>query len=226
MFEYLGHRIPETLAERLQLGAALLVVDLQRDFVHPDGHCGRSLDITGMAAVLPANAALIAMARRGGIPIVYSLVTQHEHGAYASPLWIADNLRYPNFEPVQCIEGTWGWHIDDTVAPAPEDVLLRKYRRSAFEGTNLANLLHARGVGTLVVSGVAATGCVESTVRDAIEKDFFVVVAKDCIGDAAPELVSRACETFDRILQPGSLATTDEIEAALASARDALPQGS
>jgi ureidoacrylate peracid hydrolase len=219
-FDYLGHRIPETTAERLALGAALVVVDLQRDFVHPDGHCARTLDVTGMRAVLPANAALIAMARRHGIPVIYTLVTQHATGAYASPVWLADNLRYPGFEPSHCIEGTWGWHIDDAVAPHPDDIQLRKFRRSAFEGTNLSTLLAVRGVRTVVVSGVAATGCVDRTVRDAIEKDFFAIVASDCIGDATPELVAQACSTFERMVQPGDLATTDVIDAALhASAR-------
>jgi nicotinamidase-related amidase len=189
-----------------------VVVDLQRDFVHPEGHCARSLDVTHIGSVLPANARLIGIARRHGIPVIYTLVTQHAHGAYASPVWLADNLRYPNFEPVQCIEDTWGWQIDDAVQPRADDIMLRKFRRSAFEGTNLTTLLRARDVHTLIVSGVAATGCVESTVRDAIEKDFFVVVPRECIGDATPELVEQACATFNRLLQPGDLTDCDELD--------------
>src|SRR5688572_27357420 len=168
-FEYWGHSIPETHEERLALGTALVVVDLQRDFVHPDGHCAKSMDVSHISSVLPANAQLISLARRHGIPVIYTLVTQHPEGAYASPRWIADNLRYPNFEPVHCIDGTWGWELHDDVAADADDILLRKYRRSAFVGTNLADLLHSLRKATLIVSGVAATGCVESTVRDAIE---------------------------------------------------------
>jgi nicotinamidase-related amidase len=214
-FEYLGHRIPETPAERLALGAALIVVDLQRDFVHPDGHCAKSMDVTHISSVLPANADLIALARQHRIPVVYTLVTQHPYGAYASPRWIADNLRYPGFEPVHCIDGSWGWEIHDDVAPEPQDILLRKYRRSAFVGTNLLELLRTRGIETLIVSGVAATGCVESTVRDAIERDFFVTVARESIGDGIPELVDRACATLEQLLLPGDLLTLAELDRTL-----------
>ena len=215
-FEYLGHSIPETHEERLALGTALVVVDLQRDFVDPAGHCARSMDVTCIGSVVPANAQLIALARLHDIPVIYTLVTQHPEGAYASPRWIADNLRYPNFEPVQCIEGTWGWELDDDVAPTTADILLRKYRRSAFVGTNLLEILRALRVETLIVSGVAATGCVESTVRDAIERDFFVVVPRDCVGDGTPERVQAACTTFEQILLAGDLTTLTQLSETLA----------
>jgi nicotinamidase-related amidase len=223
-FEYLGHSIPETHDERLGLGTALVVVDLQRDFVDPAGHCARSMDISHISSVIPANAQLISLARRHRIPVVYTLVTQHPEGAYASPRWIADNLRYPNFEPVHCIENTWGWGLHDDVAPAGADILLRKYRRSAFVGTNLVEMLRALRVETLIVSGVAATGCVESTVRDAIERDFFVVVPTECIGDATPELVDAACDTFERILLPGDVTGLSQLAETLAEI-EASPRG-
>lgn len=210
-FDYLGHTIPETHEERLARGTALVVVDLQRDFVHPDGHCAKSMDVSCISSVLPANAQLISLARRHRIPVIYTLVTQHLEGAYASPRWLADNLRYPNFEPVHCIEGTWGWELHDDIAATSGDILLRKYRRSGFVGTNLVELLHALCVNTLIVSGVAATGCVESTVRDAIEHDFFVVVPADCIGDGMPELVQAACAAFERMLLPGDLTDLSQL---------------
>jgi nicotinamidase-related amidase len=214
-FDYWGHSIPETHEERLALGAALVVVDLQRDFVDPAGHCAKSMDISHIGSVVPANARLISLARQHRIPVIYTLVTQHREGAYASARWIADNLRYPNFEPVQCIEGTWGWELHDDVAPTNADILLRKYRRSAFVGTNLVDVLRALHVETLIVSGVAATGCVESTVRDAIEHDFFVIVPTECIGDATAELVQSACNTFERILLPGDLTSLSALAATL-----------
>jgi ureidoacrylate peracid hydrolase len=210
-FDYWGHSIPETHEERLARGTAVVVVDLQNDFVHHDGHCAKSMDVSHISRVLPANAELIALARRHRLPVIYTLVSQHPEGAYASPRWIADNLRYPNFEPRHCIESTWGWEVHAAVQPSANDILLRKYRRSAFVGTNLVDLLRTMHVETLVVSGVAATGCVESTVRDAIEHDFFVVVPADCIGDATPELVQRACDSFERMLLPGDLTDTAQL---------------
>ena len=181
------------------------------------------MDVSHIGSVVPANAQLISLARRHGIPVIYTLVTQHPKGAYASPRWIADNLRYPNFEPIQCIEGTWGWELHDEVAAAAEDILLRKYRRSAFVGTNLVDVLHTLRVETLIVSGVAATGCVESTVRDAIEHDFFVVVPSDCIGDGTPELVHTACAAFERMLLPGDLTDSTKLAETLTGYSGRLP---
>jgi len=218
-FDYFGHSIPETHEERLARGCALIVVDLQRDFVHPDGHCAKSMDVAHIGSVVPANVRLISLARQYGIPVIYTLVTQHPEGAYASPRWIADNFRYPNFEPVHCIEGTWGWELHDEIIAASGDVMLRKYRRSAFVGTNLVDLLRTLRVETLIVSGVAATGCVESTVRDAIEHDFFVVVPADCIGDGTPELVRAACESFERMLLPGDLTDSSQLANSLRDVR-------
>jgi nicotinamidase-related amidase len=223
-FEYWGHSIPETHEERLALGSALMVVDLQRDFVHPAGHCAKSMDTSCISSVVPANARLISLARLHNIPVIYTLVTQHPEGAYASPRWLADNFQYPNFEPVHCIDGTWGWELHDDVAPAAADILLRKYRRSAFVGTNLVEVLRALRVETLIVSGVAATGCVESTVRDAIEHDFFVVVPTDCIGDGTPDLVQAACDTFERILLAGDLTNLSQLAETLAKV-EARPHG-
>jgi nicotinamidase-related amidase len=99
------------------------------------------------------------------VPVVYTLVTQDPTGAYASPVWLADNLRVGGgFEPRHCMEGTWGWQIADEVAPEPGDVLVRKLRRSAFEGTALETLLRGRGVTTVVATGglapILVAGCV------------------------------------------------------------------
>ena len=69
------------------------------------------------------------------------------------------------------------------------------------------------------MSGVAATGCVESTVRDAIEHDFFVVVPADCIGDATPALVQTACESFERMLLPGDLTDSSRLAGSLRDVR-------
>ncbi len=208
---FAGMRVPESLDEKITEGSsALVVVDLQNDFVHPDGYCGRFVDVSGFAAALAPNARLIEAARKHGVPVYYTLQTQREDGAYSSPVWATETLRH-GFEPLQCIEGTWGWRVADDVEPAPQDVLVPKLRRSGFYNTGLAAMLRARGVGTVVVSGVAATGCVESTVRGALEADFFAVVPTDCIGDVVPDLVARAVTSFERLLPPGDVTSSKEI---------------
>jgi nicotinamidase-related amidase len=209
--EFAGMRIPETLAEKVTAAsAALIVVDMQNDFVHLDGYCAKFVNVSGFSAVLPSNARLIEAARLGGVPVFYTLQTQRADGGYSSPVWAMDTLRY-GFEPLHCVEDTWGWQVAQGVRPAGGDVLVRKLRRGAFHGTNLASMLRTRGVDSVVVSGIAATGCVESTVRGALENDFFAIVPADCIGDAAPGLVETALSTFGRLLAPGDLTTSEEV---------------
>ena len=60
--------------------------------------------------------------------------------------------------------------------------MVRKYRSSAFWGTNLELLLRSNGIATVVVAGCTTEGCVESTARDAMFSDHYVVIADDCVG--------------------------------------------
>jgi len=207
----LGHQVPETLAERLDTGpAALLVIDLQNDFLDPEGYWPSRLGTSGLGRVVPAVNGLTAAARTAGIPVCFTLVSQLPDGGLASPVWIADNLRN-GAEPLHCMRETWGWRLVDELVVEPGDLLLEKYRRTAFEGTNLLSLLRSRGVRVLVVAGVAASGCVEATVRDAIEKDFFVVVPADCVADGRPEQTEETVARFRRLVSPEAVTTSTEL---------------
>lgn len=210
----MGIDIPDRFEERCDpQSCALVVVDMQNDFADPAGHCARFVDVKGFREPIGPLAELADTARRAGVPVFYTQQVQRPDGLYASPVWLADNLRVLEaaglaFEPTHCMEGTWGVEVIAELAPRAGDVVVPKTRRTAFEGTNLAKLLRVHGRTTLVVGGIAATGCVESTVRDAIEKDFFVVVPSDAIGDAMPEQMEAATAAFGRLLQPGDLTST------------------
>lgn len=192
---YLGHVLLETLAEKVTPeSTALLVIDMQNDFVHDDGHCAHSFGapmVRGFQSIVPALQGLTTAARAAGVPVVYAQMTQLPDGSLASPVWLADALRR-GYEPLHCMRGTWGWEIIDELTPQPGDIVLEKTRRSAFHGTNLEHLLRVRGIRTVVVSGIAGSGCVNSTVRDAIERDYFTIVAADCVADNTEEL-TKAC---------------------------------
>lgn len=209
MRTYMGVEIPDRFEERIDPACcALVVVDMQNDFVAPDGICGRLFDVGGFRRCIGPIRALAASARRVGVPVVFTQQVQRPDGSFASPVWLADNLRItaPNgdaFEPLQCMEGTWGAEVIDELKPEPGDVAVPKLRRSGFGRTRLGDLLTERGRTTVVVTGVAALGCVEATVRDAIELDFFAVVPSDGIGDSTPERLDAAGAAFARILQPG-----------------------
>jgi nicotinamidase-related amidase len=211
---YMGHVLLDKLEEKaLPARTALLIVDMQNDFVHDEGVCGKAFGtpmLEGFQATIEPIRRLKAAARAAGIPVFYSLVTQLPDGSLASPVWLADNLRY-GFEPIQCMRGTWGYQVIDELALEPGDVAFEKTRRSCFQGTNFENLLRARDIRSIVTVGVAASGCVESTVRDAIEKDFFVIVAKDAIGNNTRALTEGCLPTFKSLLAPEDLTTADEL---------------
>ena len=65
------------------------------------------------------------------------------------------------------------------ITPGPEDIVIRKHRYSAFIGTHFDNTLRARGIRTLILTGVATNVCVESTARDGFMLDYHIVIPSD-----------------------------------------------
>jgi nicotinamidase-related amidase len=84
------------------------------------------------------------------------------------------------------VPGTPGHEFVDELTPGPGELVVRKHRSSAFWGTDLQMLLHSNGIKTVVVSGCTTEGCVESTARDAMFTDHYVVIAQDCVGSDDP----------------------------------------
>jgi nicotinamidase-related amidase len=188
---------------------ALLIVDMQNDFLHPEGYFGRVLGadaLAGFRSVVTPIAELATTARAAGVLVLYSRVVQLPDGSLGSPAWFDDCLRY-GVEPLQCMRDSWGYQIVDELAPEAGDVVFDKTRRSAFQGSILQNSLIARGIQTLVVSGVAATGCVEASVRDAIERDYLAVVPEDAVANQTVDLTAGAVQTFRALL--GDIRLTD-----------------
>ncbi len=222
---YLGHVLPQTLAEKARPeSTALLVIDMQNDFVHDDGHCARSFGVEkvrGFQSIVPALKELTTAARAAGVPVIHTRVSQLPDGSLASPVWLADALRR-GYEPLHCMRGTWGWEFIDELAPQPGDIVVEKTRRSAFVGTNLDNLLRVRGVRTVVAAGIAGSGCVNSTVRDAIERDYFAIVPADCVADNTAELTEVCLRAFGALMAPEDLPTYAELAAVWAASVPAM----
>jgi nicotinamidase-related amidase len=213
---YLGHPLPRHLPTLVAPDTtALLIVDMQNDFLHPDGYFGRELGADALAGFRSATAPiarLAASARAAGVLVLYSRVVQLPDGSLASPAWLDDCLRY-GLEPLQCMRDTWGYQVIDELVPEAGDVIIDKTRRSAFRGSPLQNILTARAIRTLVVTGVAASGCVEASVRDAIERDYLVVVPADAVANQTDELTGAAMGTFRALLGETRLTTVDALTA-------------
>ena len=149
---------------------ALVVVDMQNDFVHQGG----SLLVPDAEATIPAINRLLQFARAHGIRVVYSQDTHRDD----DPEW--------GVWPEHAREGTWGWEIVDELAPALGDIVLRKLRYDAFYGTPLDDLLRLWGVDTLVVCGTVANICVHYTAASAALRWYEVVIPRDAISALDP----------------------------------------
>jgi ureidoacrylate peracid hydrolase len=194
---------------------AVVLVDLQNDFVHPDGWVARQqvpgfLGDTGIDAVLERSAALLEAARAADVPVAF--VRMIGDDKYLSPPMRALYARNHGHQRPTCVsEGTWGADLYGELQPNGRETeyLLDKHRYSAFIGTRLDQVLRGNGVKTIVVSGVATSGCVESTVRDGFMLDYYVVLAGDACGDYEPQ---RHRASLSKIgLSFGSVVDVDEI---------------
>jgi nicotinamidase-related amidase len=168
---------------------ALLLVDMQQDFVAAGGlFASLGIDLTMYERVRPRLAGLLHAARRHGVLVVHIQNTALPGRMSDSPAQIRYNLRIhagprAGGPPLRyTVPGTRGHEFVPDLAPLPSELVVRKYRSSAFWGTNLALLLRSNGVETVIVGGCTTEGCVESTARDAMFSDHYVVVAQDCVG--------------------------------------------
>jgi len=167
---------------------ALVVVDMQRDFCQPGGAFDLlGIDLSMYPPMIPRLARLIDGARGAAVTVIYIQMTVLPGRRSESPAQIRFNMRlhlesHSTAAPLlYTIEGSPGHDIIPAVAPRPDDLIVRKYRSSAFWGTNLDLLLRSNGVQTVVVSGCTTEGCVESTARDALFNDYYVVIPEDCV---------------------------------------------
>jgi len=158
--------------------AALLTIDLQNDFLHPDGAYGRAGQSAAAIAALPARIKPLADALRaaGGtyISAQFTLVP----GPGGEPL-IAPHLKAlrPFLGKGDFAPGAWGHSLVDDLAPA--DYTVEKVAYSALYQTRLEYILRALDIDTLIVGGIVTNGGVASTVRDAHLRNIHTILLRD-----------------------------------------------
>ncbi|TNC23399.1 cysteine hydrolase family protein [Amycolatopsis alkalitolerans] len=166
---------------------ALIVVDMQNGFCHPDGSLpklGMALSGAGEAV---ANAAIaVEHARETGLPVIF---TRHVYrpGYHDEGPWLAG--RSQDLASVGgLLAGSWDGDVVDNLNRNADDLIVDKCRLDAFQWTSLEPLLRGLGATELVVCGVVTNFCVESTVRSAIMRDFEVTLLEDCCAAQTPRL--------------------------------------
>jgi biuret amidohydrolase len=167
---------------------ALVIIDMQRDFLEPGGF-GAALgnDVSRLAVVVPPLRTLLAAAREVGLPVIH---TREGHRADLSdcpPSKLARGHLEVGIGDVGpkgriLVRGEYGHGIIDELAPIAGEVVLDKPGKGAFHATDLELMLRNRGITSLLVTGVTTEVCVHTTVREANDRGFECLVLEDCVG--------------------------------------------
>src|SRR3990167_1980861 len=188
--------ILKTLKERCDpQWSCLLVVDVQNDFVSPRGSAAqRGDDVSAAQAMVPRLVRLIEEARRISLPVVYIKTTHSEWTD--TPSWLYRKSQENTLST--CREGSWGAEFFDGISPLPQERVVIKHRYSAFINTDLHTVLNAKGIQSVLVTGVATNVCVETTARDAYMYDYYVTLVEDCAAAYDPKLQKNTLENIRR----------------------------
>lgn len=157
--------------------------------------------------IIPGMQRLLAACRANGHPVIHVTtayeVTDRNAEFTDMGLW---HCKIPI--DVVDIKDKELWAIDSRIAPVEGEYTLLKKRASSFHGTELAGILRAANVDTILVTGVTATACVRETVCDGIADGFRTIAVKECIGDRIPGAV--AWNLFDLDAKFADVHTVDE----------------
>jgi ureidoacrylate peracid hydrolase len=153
------------------------------------------IDLSVIRGAIAPTARVLSVARKAGLSIVYLKMgfcaDLSDAGPPDSPNWIKHlpmavgaSIRAPSGgESRILIRDTWNTDILEELAPQPEDTVIYKTRYSGFYKTELDAVLQRLGVKYLIVTGCSTSVCVESTVRDAMFRDYCCVLMADCMGE-------------------------------------------
>lgn len=199
--------LSRSLTRRLDRSrSALIIIDVQNDFCDPEGVQGiRGRDVSQVADAVANLEGLIARAREQDIPVVH-VRTVHD-GSSDTPNWLARNGE--EVRPQSCAPGTWGAEFY-RLTPQPHDPVVTKTRYSAFHGTDLEQVLAGIGRDSLLFAGVSTAVCVETSLRDAVCRDFLVTLVTDC------------CSAYDETAHERSVAAVQQGFGSVATSEDII----
>src|SRR5881392_1338560 len=175
---------------------AVIVVDMENDFAAKGGMFDRAgADISGAQKAIAPIAKVLAGARQSGLKIIYLKMGYRPDLSDLGPNDSVNRIRHLKFgvgQKIQAPDGresrvlirdTWDTDIVPELKPQASDIVIYKTRFSGFYQTDLDATLKKFGIKYLIVTGVTTSICVESTVRDAMFRDYLCVMLRDCMSE-------------------------------------------
>jgi ureidoacrylate peracid hydrolase len=215
--------------------SALIVVDMQNDFIHPDGwFADKGIDLTPIRSVVPAIERLAAGLRHADIPVIWlnwgvradranlPSLTVEKGRAGQSPTYSDPS---PSGRGHILVRGEWGAAIADGLTVARSDLIVHKHRISGFWDNELDSILRQRAITTLLFAGVNIDRCVFSTLQDANFLGYDCMLVEDACQTVSPDFVRDAVLYLVRLLH-GVVATSDAILTASGQPGPALASSS
>lgn len=187
---------------------ALIIIDMQKDFLYPDGY-GAFLgnDVTLLQRTIAPIQALLAAARGRGMLVIHTREGHLPDLSDCPPTklnrWPPGN-RIGDMGPMGriLIRGEEGHAIVDELAPAPGEIVIDKPGKNAFYATDLDEMLRTHGIRNLLVSGVTTDVCCSATVIAANDRGYNAIVLRDCVASYSP---ARHAAVLDVIKAQGGI---------------------
>ncbi len=203
-------------------GFALLLIDMQRDFIEPGGF-GSALgnDVSRLGAIVPETARLLAGFRHAQLPVFHTKETHRPDLSDCPPAKLSRggaSLKIGDPGPMGriLIEGEPGNDFVAALQPAPGEIVIAKPGKGAFYATPLDQLLRERGITHLAIGGVTTEVCVQTTMREANDRGYECVLVEDATESYFPAFKQA---TLEMIRAQGAIvgwtATASEVLAAL-----------
>lgn len=181
--------------------AALLIIDPQNAFVHPEGTLGISgVDVAPAMQAIGPMRQLAERFKAAGLPVIWTKQVHLAQDAARNKKVLASHTS--KRKQVSALSGSWDAEFVDEIADLAIDptFVIVKHRFGAFYETRLEALLDMLGVQTLFVGGVTANACVETTLREAYLRDYDTVAVTDAIAAVRPEWIDTAQAVWSQYL--------------------------
>lgn len=182
--------------------SAVIVVDMQNAYASKGGYVDEAGFDVGPAAACTARVAeVVDTARAAGMAVVFLQngwdADYAEAGTPRSPNWHKSNAlktmrARPELAGKFLARGGWDYDLVDALSPQEGDLRVPKPRYSAFFNSALDSVLRARGIRTLVFTGIATNVCVESTLRDGFHLEYFGILLEDATHHLGPDFMQAA----------------------------------